>query len=685
MRQGLHATCHWLQNNQAIPGELSWKRERLSFRPSGKARDIKKYHFQIDAQAIDYLFFAEESAHFVSGSDTYVFFGPQTKPILTAIHERQKTSLSLIPSDPVRILLQDAAECMANALMSVKGELTLTNVSLAFEPSGVTSKFGPSKEPWKVNLKDITAINFSLGAMRLSVQTSQEKHDLSGGITPRLYNVLRAFCPQILKQQKKELVTGRFEEWEASLFNGPLSYKGYILMQRNRFFFTPASRFDAVAGAKPVSVDFSDLVALRRGGWPERRIELCGLDNDLVFTTDKGDARFAQILYDFTRDKSCYDYHVGPNGVVEPEVATKALRKAEKITDEESVIFSGIGLYEVDDSTYIRGLMALTDKFFFFWPTPRTRKKYRHLKLNLKHLKATPKQQSGQVWNMGLSYKKRPINFIPLGGGRFADLFWAQIEFVQDIDKAEEEKKELLNRKYTQPVVVFVNPESENEIKISESVLEQTDNNQMILMCSEDLKATFNNEPIKLQVKAEDGIFDFSTRVISQKNNRGLNPRMPKFAINLAAPQNLAHKNRRKQIRASRLNMSLQIYEILESEEEFLGDEEIKETYKQDEEAGLLCRLHDISVHGFMLRTGPIFELGLKVRTILPIAGNPLPIIAECIRYNEPEEKKGLWQYGFKFKYVSPKERSMIFQFITQQHVIAKRRLERDLWDWGLI
>ena len=108
-------------------------------------------------------------------------------------------------------------------------------------------------------------------------------------------------------------------------------------------------------------------------------------------------------------------------------------------------------------------------------------------------------------------------------------------------------------------------------------------------------------------------------------------------------------------------------------------------TFKQDEEAGLLCRLHDISVHGFILRTGPIFELGLKVRTILPIAGNPLPIIAECIRYNEPEEKKGLWQYGFKFKYVSPKERSMIFQFITQQHVIAKRRLERDLWDWGLI
>ena len=330
MREGLHATCHWLHNNQAIPGELSWKNERLSFRPSGKARDMKKFHFQIDGKAIDYLFFAEESAHFVSGSDTYAFMGTQTKPILTAIHERQKTSLSLIPSDPVRILLQDTTECMANALMSVKGELTLTNVSLAFEPSGVTSKFGPAKDPWSMALKDITKLNFSLGTLRLSIQTKNEKHDLAGSITPRLYNVLRAFCPRILKLEKKELVTGRFEEWEASLYKPPLSFKGFILMQRNRLFFTPSSRFDIAAGAKAVSVDFSNLVALRRGGWPERRIELCGLENDLVFTTDKGDARFAQILYDFTRDKSCYDYQVGPNGVVEPEVATKALRDAKK-------------------------------------------------------------------------------------------------------------------------------------------------------------------------------------------------------------------------------------------------------------------------------------------------------------------------------------------------------------------
>lgn len=685
MQQGLQAACHWLQNSQAIPGELSWKNQRLSFRPSGKARGIKKYHFQLDAQAIDYLFFAEESAHFVSGEDTYIFAGNQTKQILNAIHERQRGNLSLIPDDPVRILLQDSAECMVNALMSSKGELTLTNACLSFEPQGGISKFGPAKNPWKAPLKEITHLNFTLGTLRLSIQADGVKHDLTGGITPRLYNVLRAFCPQILAQQNLELITGRFEEWEANLFNGPLSYKGYILLQRNRLFFTPASRVDAVAGAKAVFMDYSSLVALRRGGWPERRIELCGVKNDLVFTTDKSDARFSQILYDFTRDKSCHPYLVGPNGVVEPEVATQILRKFEKISTDDSVLFAGVGLYEVEDATYIRGLMSLTDKFFFFWPTQKSRRKYRHLKLNLKNLKSNPKQQNAQLWTMGLLYKKKPLNFIPLGGGKFADLFLEQMEFVHTIEKGDEEKKELLNRRYTQPVVVLINAETSNEIRINESVIEQAENNQLILMCSEDLKKTFQEAPFNLQVKAEDGIFDFTSKVLSQKRNRGLNPRMPQFAITLSTPQNLTHKNRRKQIRASRLGMSLQIYEILETEEAALGDEELKEAFRQDEEPGLLCRLHDLSVHGFMLRTGPIFELGLKIRTLLPIAGHPLPVIAECIRYKKPEDKKDLWQYGFEFHFVSAKERSLIFQFITQQHVIAKRRLERNLWDWGLI
>ena len=684
MREGLHAACHWLQKNQAIPGELSWRNERLSFRPSGRARNIKKYHFQLDAQAIDYLFYAEDSSHFVSGSDTYVFTGNQTKPILTAIHEKQRVNLSLIPQAPERILLQDTAECMANALMSVKGDLTLSNTSLSFEPLGGLSKLGPGKEPWKVQLEDITQLNFTLGTLRLSVVTEREKHDLTGAITPRIFNILRAFCPRILQQENKEMVTGRFEEGRANLFNGPLSYKGFLLTQRNRIFFAPSSRWDAVAGAKPVCVDFSELIALKQGGWPERRIELCGPREDLVFTTEKGEERFSQMLYDFMRDKSCYDSPVGTNGIVEPELATELLRKTQRISEEDSVIFSGVGLYEVEDGTFIRGMMALTDKFFFFWPTAKTRKKHRFLKLNLKFLKPNAKSQPTPMWSMSLAYKKTSLVFIPLGGNRFADLFFDQMEFVQEIEKEEEEKKELLNRRHTLPMAVLINPETPEPLFIDHSVIEQGANNQLILMCNEDLKKTYKSDPINVQVKAEDGISDFSTRIVSQKPNRGLNPRMPKFAVTFSAPQNLVHKNRRKQIRASRLNLTLQMHEILEPELELLEDESLKETYRQDPEPGLLCKLHDISVRGFMLYSGPVFELGLKVRTVLPIAGNPVVLIAECIRYIEPTEDQGLWQYGFTST-VSSKERSMLFQFITQQHVIAKRRLERDLWDWGLM
>ena len=96
--------------------------------------------------------------------------------------------------------------------------------------------------------------------------------------------------------------------------------------------------------------------------------------------TDKNEVRFGEILYDFMRDSESYDYKVTPNGQVDPDIATKILRKNKRLNEEESILFAGIALYEVESSTYVRGLLGMTDKHLIFLPHKIARSHHRHLK-----------------------------------------------------------------------------------------------------------------------------------------------------------------------------------------------------------------------------------------------------------------------------------------------------------------
>jgi hypothetical protein len=691
MRKKLHVSCHWLQSNQHIPGELTWENERLSFYPSGRARGMRKYQFQLERQAIDYLFYDQEAAHFISGKETFIFTGNQTKRILNAVHETEIASHSLLPQHATRILFEGPAEHMPS-FMSVKGHLTLTNTDLSFEPTSALARFVPRSSVWKIILADITTINFSLSSMKLVIHTGDTKQILLGGYTSRLYGMIRAFSPQILKSLGIEQITGRFEEWEGNLFAGPLiSHKGHLLIQRNRIFFTPASRFDAVAGAKAKEIDYKDTYAMRRGGLGSgRRIELCRAENDFNFMTDNSDERFGELLYDFMRDQESYDYHIAPNGQVDMDNATKLLQDKKRITSNESILFAGVACYEVESNCYIRGLLSMTDKHLIFWPNKVGRTKHRHIKISLSQLKRTPKQEAPILWTMGLKYKEQLLKFIPLGGGRFIDLFHEQMEFVRKVEEEEKSNEGLHERMTGRPILVQISTPQGETIKITGSVVQTDERGHLVFMCREDLMTELKFEPFSMQVMCEDGIFTFETKILKRNFIRGTDTKMPKFSFSLADSKNLEHVNRRKNVRASSLELTLQVYEVIPEEEL----KELNLPENEADEAGMLTYFHDISVNGCMLKSGPIFEEGLYIKTTLPITGNPLTLTAQCIRAVEPEitkdaegaeESNNLWFYGFQFQNMTTKERSLIFQFITQQHVLAKKRLERDLHRWGIL
>ena len=686
MRKKLHVSCHWLKKDQHIPGELTWENERLSFYPTGRARGVRKFQFQLERQAIDYVFFAERAAHFISGKETFVFAGNQTKRILNAVHETEFVNHSLLPQHATRILFEGPIEHLPS-LISVKGNLTLTNTHIAFEPTSVLARFVPKSSAWTIALADITKIDFTLSSFKLTLFTEDQKQVLLGSMTPRLCGMIRAFSPQILASLGKEQITGRFEEWEGNLFSGPIiSHKGQLLIQRNRIFFTPSSRLDAVAGAKYTQVDYKDCYDIKRGGMGSgRRIELRQKDSEFCFMTDKNEVRFGEILYDFMRDSESYDYKVTPNGQVDPDIATKILRKNKRLNEEESILFAGIALYEVESSTYVRGLLGMTDKHLIFLPHKIARSHHRHLKLNLNNLKRTPKQDSPILWGMGLKYREQTLNFIPLGGGRFADLFHEQMEFVRKVDEEEKINDGLHERMTGTPHLVTLqkNPNSEDAIKLTNSIIQTDERGHLVLLCREDLMAEFKFDPFHLRVMCEDGIFSFDSKILKRDFIRGSDAKMPQFAFTLSDSKNLEHINRRKNVRASQLGLTLQVYEYI-SEKEL---EELKLPEDMSEEEGMLTYFHDISVDGCMLKSGPIFEEGLFITTTLPITGSPLTLKAQCIRADPPQEpeNENIWSYAFLFQEITTKERSLIFQFITQQHVLAKRRLERNLQRWGIL
>ena len=73
------------------------------FIPLGAPEVVRKFQFQLERQAIDYVFFAERAAHFISGKETFVFAGNQTKRILNAVHETKFVNHSLLPQHATRI------------------------------------------------------------------------------------------------------------------------------------------------------------------------------------------------------------------------------------------------------------------------------------------------------------------------------------------------------------------------------------------------------------------------------------------------------------------------------------------------------------------------------------------------------------------------------------------------------
>ena len=98
---------------------------------------------------------------------------------------------------------------------------------------------------------------------------------------------------------------------------------------------------------------------------------------------------------------------------------------------------------------------------------------------------------------MGLKYREQTLNFIPLGGGRFADLFHEQMGICEEGRRRRKINDGLHERMTGTPHLVTLqkNPNSEDAIKLTNSIIQTDERGHLVLLCREDLMAEFKLIP----------------------------------------------------------------------------------------------------------------------------------------------------------------------------------------------
>jgi hypothetical protein len=288
-----------LRGDDQFEGTLSLDEDYLFFRsvPTGPGK--RPLAWELPRRVVDTVTLSDDMLRLdlVVGAVTHRFEGNEFDPLFAALQPARVgliTGSFKIPdlgdSDPV--LLEGAVNLFVNNLVSARGQLTLTETEISFEP-----REGLETAVWKnlgktIRLDAIDDVDVVGIRRQVVISAGPERLVLGGSLAPRVYGILLCLRGDTVTLSPHEVLF----TWTVSLLRGPVAIAGELIGSWRRMRFLPTGRIDALFGLDDeIAMRMNEVTRVEVRGRLERRLVISGGGEELSFDVPDPAERFEEL------------------------------------------------------------------------------------------------------------------------------------------------------------------------------------------------------------------------------------------------------------------------------------------------------------------------------------------------------------------------------------------------------
>ena len=419
--------CLSIEEGDAYPGVLSVSRRRLSFLPIVRDATNSIEPWQIPMRSVRELELGAMEGLLTIRTDSLArsVMGTELQGLLESIEMAlQRQPVTGMNDGNEQAVIEGPMDLYINNLLATRGHIEVTPGRVRFAPgrSLETMIWGDLGIDCPIEL--IRDVQLTGMRRRLVIETEESTYSFRGALAPRVFGVISALVQGGGRSMESVLVFST----KASLYTGPMTQAGELVLTRTRLRFTPAGRLEALIGLqREIDLHLNDMTRVDVQGLLDRRLVVSFGQEEMVFQVPKPHEK-AAVLKDLMLSLEGDDDPIVPlHGArrATPQIMDLLALWGEVIGDysEEEIVLFGPGLHQGQKRMFRRGFICLTSARVIFIPCGGPQSGERPLMASLVSLSAKGREDAPQG-ELILRTGQTLLRFMPRGGEGFIDTFF---------------------------------------------------------------------------------------------------------------------------------------------------------------------------------------------------------------------------------------------------------------------
>lgn len=419
--------CLSMEEGDAYPGVLSVSRRRLSFLPIVRDASNSIEPWQLPMRDVRELELGAMEGLLTIRTENSVrsIMGTEVKDVLESIEMAlQQQPVGRGSDSEDKVVLEGPMDLYLNNLLATRGHIRVSPDRVVFEPGRSLETMIWGNLAIDCPIERIQNVQLTGMRRRIVIESDEKSYSFRGALAPRVYGVITA----LLQSDGVSVDSLLVFSTKASLYTGPMTQPGELVLTRSRMRFTPAGRLEALVGLqREVDLHVHDMTRVDVQGLLDRRLVVNFGQDEMAYQVPKPEEK-AEALRELM---------ITLEGDDDPLVPLHGARRAtpkimalldlweHQIGDREGeeVLLFGPGLHLGQKRMFRRGFICLTSTRVLFLPSGGPQSGERPLMASLVSLSAKGRDQA-PPGELVLRTGNTLLRFLPRGGEGFVDTFF---------------------------------------------------------------------------------------------------------------------------------------------------------------------------------------------------------------------------------------------------------------------
>ena len=419
--------CLSMEDGDAYPGVLSVSRRRLSFLPIVRDATSSVEPWQLPMRDVRELELGAMEGLLTIRTDTTVrsIMGTEVKDVLESIEMAlQQQPMGTGQDLEHKVVLEGPMDLYLNNLLATRGHIEVSPERLVFKPGRSLETMIWGNLEIDCPIERIQNVQLTGMRRRIVIESDEKTYSFRGALAPRVYGVITA----LLQSDGVSVDSLLVFSTKASLYTGPMTQPGELVLTRSRMRFTPAGRLEALVGLqREVDLHVHDMTRVDVQGLIDRRLVVNFGAEEMAFQVSKPEEKATALRELMITIEGGDDPLVPLHGArrATPRIMAVLGQWVEQIGDfdEEEVLLFGPGLHLGQKRMFRRGFICLTSTRVLFLPSGGPLSGERPLMASLVSLSAKGRDQA-PPGELVLRTGDTLLRFLPRGGEGFVDTFF---------------------------------------------------------------------------------------------------------------------------------------------------------------------------------------------------------------------------------------------------------------------